>query len=290
MGPNSTRTYELLRKVFEILVQFPDGLQARDVIRRVAEACPPTEFENSNVASGTKRFDKNVRFATIPAVKAGWLIKEKGRWIVTDLGRTAFDRFKEPEPFGREAKRLFTDWMAQRVEVSPDEADETSENAETIDEIEEQAFDGVRAYLETMEPYRFQQLVAALLKAMGYEIASVARPGPDRGIDIVAFKDPFGGGGPRVKVQVRRRADKADADDLRSFVGLLTDNSDIGVFVCTGGFTSSAESEARAQHAKRVTLIELGRLVELWIEYYSRLDNEDKKLLPLRPVYYLDRV
>ncbi len=37
-----------------------------------------------------------------------------------------------------------------------------------------------------MNPYEFQDLVAALLKAMGYHVNYVSPPGPDRGLDIVA--------------------------------------------------------------------------------------------------------
>ena len=43
-----------------------------------------------------------------------------------------------------------------------------------------------------MPPYQFQDLVAALLRAMGYHVAWVAPPGKDGGTDIVAYTDPLG--------------------------------------------------------------------------------------------------
>ena len=41
-------------------------------------------------------------------------------------------------------------------------------------------------------------------------------------------------------MQVKRHAEAVSADGLRSFMALLGDQ-DIGIFVCTGGFTSAAD-------------------------------------------------
>jgi restriction system protein len=138
-----------------------------------------------------------------------------------------------------------------------------------------------------MNPYEFQDLVASLLKAMGYHVHFVSPPGPDRGLDIVAYTDPLGASGPRIKVQVKRRADKISADGLRSFMSLLG-TQDVGLFVSTGGFTSEAEREARSQESRRLTLIDLSRLLDLWIEHYQEISEPERARLPLRPVYFLD--
>jgi len=84
----------------------------------------------------------------------------------------------------------------------------------------------------------------------------------------------------------QRRADKITADGLRSFMAILGDQ-DVGIFVSTGGFTSGAEMEARTKETRKVTLIDLEKLVELWIEHYDRIAESDKRLLPLKPVHYL---
>lgn len=39
-------------------------------------------------------------------MQAGWLVKENGRWSVTDDGRAAYARFVDPAEFMREASRL----------------------------------------------------------------------------------------------------------------------------------------------------------------------------------------
>ena len=63
--------------------------------------------------------------------------------------------------------------------------------------------------------------------------------------------------------------------------------NDIGLFVCTGGFTSEAHREARTQEIRRITLLDAQGLFDLWIEYYDRLPEQDRQRLPLRPVYFL---
>jgi restriction endonuclease Mrr len=154
-------------------------------------------------------------------------------------------------------------------------------------EADEAAAADIRDYLSGMPPYEFQNLVAALLKAMGYYVLWVAPPGLDRGIDLIAHNDPLGTSSPRIKVQVKRQAEtKIGRDGISSFVGTL-DSHDVGIFVSAGGFTTDAEREARSQEQRQFTLIDLGRLVELWIEHSPKLDDAHRQLLPLKPIHFL---
>jgi restriction system protein len=283
------RRGEVVREIFEVLLSAPDGLQAKDVLSRVAESLSLTEFEKSDYPSrpGVRRFEKMARFSSITVVKAGWLIKEKGRWSLTEEGKRAFHKFKDPEMFYREAWKLYSQWQAQQPEMATDaEEEDPSDAVSAVEEAEEVAWAGIEAYLRKMNPYDFQNLVAALLRAMGYHVAWVAPPGPDKGIDIVAYTDPLGTAVPRMKVQVKRRADKISVDGVRSFMAILSEH-DVGIFVSLGGFTPDAESEARTQHNRRVTLLGLERLFDLWVEHYSKIDESDRKLLPLKPVHCL---
>jgi restriction system protein len=74
--------------------------------------------------------------------------------------------------------------------------------------------------------------------------------------------------------------------EVRSFMALLGDE-DVGLFVTTGGFIKDAEIGARNQGSRRVTLIDLRQLVDLWMECYDRLTEVRKRRLPLRPIYFL---
>jgi len=283
------RVGELQRGVFKILLDHPDGLPANEVLKLLEKLVPPTDFEKSEYPNrpGVRRFEKIVRFATIAPVKAGWLVKSKGRWSVTDEGRKAYERFQDPEKFVKEGGRLYDQWAESQPDTVAEVAEGTTpDSAGTIEEAEEAAWSEIERYMQNMPPYDFQELVAALLRAMGYHVSWVAPPGPDKGIDILAHTDPLGTSVPRIKVQVKRREEKVTVDGLRSFMAVLGDQ-DVGIFVSTGGFTSDAESEARTQEKRKVTLLDLEKLFDLWVQHYDKVAESDKRLLPLKPVYYL---
>jgi restriction system protein len=109
---STARADELLRGTFQVLMDEPDGLQAKTVLQRLEKVVPPTDFENSCYPNnpGVRRWDKIVRFNTIGSVKAGWLIKDKGQWTLTDEGRKAFEKHTEPGSLLRESRRLCYQW------------------------------------------------------------------------------------------------------------------------------------------------------------------------------------
>jgi len=46
-----------------------------------------------------------------------------------------------------------------------------------VDEAEEKSWEQIQQYLQQIKPYEFQELVADLLRAMGYHVSWVAPPG-----------------------------------------------------------------------------------------------------------------
>lgn len=283
------RAGELVRGVFQILSSHPEGLPAKQVLERLPTLVPPTEFEKSTYPARPtdRRYEKIVRFSTITAVKAGWLLKDKGLWSLTDEGRKAFSHFSDPERFAVEAGRLYRQWKQQQPEPEETESDEeASEAAITLEEAEESAWAQIETYLGKMSPYDFQDLVAGLLKGMGYHVAWIAPAGPDKGVDIIAQSDPLGVTGPRIKCQVKRTGERMTVKEVRSFLAVLADG-DIGLFVSFGGFTKDSEDETRNQEKRRAMLINLRRFVDLWVEYYHRIPEPQRQLLPLRPVHFL---
>jgi len=292
------RVGELQRGVFRILLDQAEGLPAKEIISRMKEVVPPTEFEKSDYPNhpGSQRFGHMVRFATIAPVKAGWLVKEKGRWFLTEEGKKAYLKYSDPEEFRRECSRLYHQWLDKQPKESTDAEEGFHEEigasgpvavaSSTLEEAEETAWTEIEQYLQSINPYDLQKLVAALLRAMGYHISWVAPPGPDKGIDILAHSDPLGTTAPRIKVQVKRRADKINVDGLRAFMSLLGEQ-DVGIFVSTGGFTSDAQMEARTKETRKLTLVDMEQLVDLWVEHYDEVSESDKRLLPLRTVHYL---
>jgi restriction system protein len=278
-----------VRGVFSVLLDHADGMPVTDLLREVEKRVSPTEFEASMYPNkpNIRRYEKIIRFSTIVAVKAGWLVKDKGHWSLTNEGRQAYERFSDPEAFQLEAIRLYRAWKKQQPTAEIPEDTEEGEAATNLEEAEEDAWREIREYLVTMPPYDFQNLVAALLGAMGYHVTYVAPPGPDQGVELLAYTDALGASGPRIAVQVKRHADaKINAEGLRSFMAVLGDR-DVGIFISTAGFTRDAEREARSQERRRLTLIDLSRLVALWVEHFNELRDEDRQRLPLKPVYFL---
>lgn len=284
------RSGEYLRILFEILMKHPEGLQARDALGQLESRLTLSEYERGEYESGGRRFEKAARFATVDCVKAGWLLKQKGKWFVTDEGRAVFERIPDPEAFHREAMRLYWEWHrsqpAEEAGVEPEAVDPEKEASITFERAEEQAWNEIEQHLRSMNPYEFQELVASLLRAMGYHVAWVAPPGKDGGIDILAWSDPLGTRPPRIKVQVKRYSGNIQVDALRSFMALLGDD-DVGLFVTTSGFTKDARDEARTQEKRKVTLVDLERLFDLWVEHYAKLDEQARRRLPLQPIYFL---
>lgn len=283
-----------IRKLVEILASTPDGLPAKVALEKLAAAVQMTEYEKGVYPStGTRRFEKIVRFGTVDLVKAGWIAKEKGIWSVTPLGLQALEKFSDAEKFYREAIRLYGLWRKSHggaaeeisVDTDPEEASE-KEARVTYEQAEEQAWEEIEAFVAAMPPYEFQDLVSSLLKALGYYVSWVSPPGKDGGIDIIAHVDPLGTQSPRLKVQVKRVSDKTSVVTLNSFLALI-DDGDVGLFVSTGGFTKDAEEAARRQTNRKITLIDLDRLVELWIDSYRKLDEKARQKLPLTPIYFL---
>ena len=155
----------------------------------------------------------------------------------------------------------------------------------SYEEAKEQAQDRIDAFLHDMDPYEFQKLVADLLKGIGYHVTWIAPPGKDGGIDILAYTDPLGTQGPRIKVQVKQQQAKVSEPELKSFVANINQN-DSGIFFCTGGFTRDAENYARTQD-RRIMLIDTPKLIQLWTDNIPRLSDQAWQRLPLTPIYFL---
>jgi restriction system protein len=292
---NARRLGEIVQAVFAVLDTSVEPMRARDVIAAVKSKLSLSEFERGYYSSSHElmRFDKILRFATLGPVKAGWILKKDGLWSLTEDGRTAYRTIDDPEQLTREARRRYRQWRQSQAPSRDDMSDDPDAQPEIVDGVDvevaaERAWDQIEAYLSNMPPYKFQDLVAALLRAMGYFIAWKAEGGKDGGLDILAYSDPLGATGPRIKVQVKRLgSSKVNVEGLRSFLAILG-TTDTGVYVSLSGFTADAGDTARAQDTRRVMLVDGPELVRLWTENASKIAETDRELLPLRPIFFLD--
>ena len=182
---------------------------------------------------------------------------------------------------------------AAAKEILAIEAGETSQQAEPESEVDTEAsLDAIRAQsrelikdrINALDAYDLQDLVAGVLRAMGYK-TRVSAPGPDRGIDIMASPDGFGFEQPRIIVECKHRTRSAmGAQEIRTFLG-GRHKDDKGLYVSTGGFTKDARYEAERASIP-TTLMDLDQLVDAVIEQYEKLDSDSRVLLPLIQLYW----
>lgn len=284
------RKGQLIIGVLKFLEDQPEGSQASEVIQGVKLLVPPTPSETGNYeASGTVKYDKILRFATIGPVKSGWLIKSKGIWSLTEEGKNILANFSDPVAIAKMADNGYRQWKASLPGLAQQEiaGSPAIEIVMTAEEADEQSWRSIHTYLATLSPYEFQDLFAALLRGMGYHIDWVAPPGPDGGIDVIAYADPLGAQGPRLKVQVKRRQDKISITELRSFVGVLS-RGDVGIFASLNGFQRECRTFVNQEQDRRVILIDAEKFFELWIECLPKMNAEDRQRLPLRAIYFLN--
>ena len=291
------RQGEYVQGVFEILRDAGGPLRAKEVLAHLERRITLTEHELGDYEStpGVRRFEKMVRFATIPSVKAGWLVKSRGEWLLTESGVEALERHGDPEKLMRASVRAYREWRAARsdVDAATEEDGEPSADAAglsaavTLEESEEAAWAEIREYLGAMDPFHFQDLCAELLTAMGYHVTWRAPQNKkDQGVDLVAHDDPLGTTSPRIKVQVKRRADRVGHEELRAFLANLG-GPDVGIYIALGGYTTDADQLARGQESRMITLVDDKRFFDLWVNHLPTMTEEGKRLLPLRPVYHL---
>ena len=290
------RLGELIQALFRILEKHPDGMKAREALAALADSVTLTEYEAGSYESG-RRFEKIVRFATVDTVRAGWLIKNDGIWTLTEEGAKALKLYKDPLEFHKKAAQIYQCWLKDHkksktrldspiVEESDLEDESDKSVSVSYEEAKEQAQEKIDAFLHSMDAYDFQRLVADLLKAIGYHVTWIAPPGKDGGVDILAYTDPLGTQGPRIKVQVKQQQKAVTEPDLKSFMANIGQH-DSGIFFCTGGFTKDAETYARSQESKRIMLVDSSKLVQLWTDNIPRLSDQAWQRLPLTPIFFL---
>ncbi len=278
---NLVRVFELLRSLFELLWNKPEGLPAREVLAFLPEITNLTEYERETASPfNMPRYEKIVRIAIIPLVKAGWLSKsDKGRWSITDEGREACRRYPNVRELYTEAVRLFEE-RGQSIPAI----------LLTTEVAKELAWEQIQRYLMEMKRTEFQHLVADLLVAMGYYLAWVAPPDKDRGqVDMVVKVDPLGAKGAQILVQIKHKGQTITSEGLRSFLSGLG-ASHYGLLISSGGFTEGIREEALNDAYRRVTLWGVEDIFDLWIRYYTELDQDAHARLPIEAVYFLSGI
>lgn len=157
------------------------------------------------------------------------------------------------------------------------------QQGQPFDDIANLALERIKDRILSLEWDDMQELVAALLRSLGYRTI-VSPRGSDRGRDIIASRDGFGFERPRIVVEVKHRKGAIGAPEVRSFLSALH-AEDRGLYVSTGGF--SKEAHYQAENAKTVThLMSLDGLAQALVDQYESLDAQGRNLLRLTRFYW----
>lgn len=235
------------------------------------------------------RWTNSFQFYSIDYQKAGFIVKKSGNWYLTPEGEAALK--KTPEEVMNIANDAYHAWKKARdIEDNPDEepTDNTAEsdNSMKLEQLESDAREGIKAFIASKDPYEFQDMVAALLRAMEYHTPFIAPKGKDGGIDIIAYLDPLGAKTPRIKVQVKHKPETAiGASEVRALSGVLK-AGDIALFVTSGTYSADARNAASGND-KFIRLIDGNDFIEMWQEYYDKMSDDDKNMLPLKRISFL---
>jgi restriction system protein len=262
-------------------------LPVRDLMEKIEKTVSLDAWAKERYEkTGYVRWESIFHFYSIDCVKAGWVIKKKGIWYLTPEGEDALKL--GPEKLLDTASERYRKWRADNPVEQEEEAppEDQAPKPPSYDDIEQRAIEGLQRYINAKNAYEFQDLVAALLRGMGYYTPFVAPKGKDGGVDVIAYRDPLGTQSPRIQVQIKHKEAPASVQEVRQLMGLLQKEGDVGMFVSTAGFSPDARAAARGSHI-HVELVDLNRFISLWQEFYDRLKDEDKVLLPLRPIYFV---
>jgi restriction system protein len=266
------------------------SIPVKDIYPFVNENVELTEWEREPAGKMKYiRWTNCFQFYSVDYQKAGYIVKKNGYWYITPEGEEVLK--KSPEEVLNLARAAYKEWKKKRDKVENREEEPTDNTAETdnamnLDLLESAAREGIKQYLASKSPYEFQFMVAALLRAMGYHTPFVAPKGKDGGVDVIAYVDPLGAQTPRIKVQVKHKPDTATgAADVRALLGVMREG-DIALFVTSGTYSSDARNTASTS-PKFVRLIDGDDFIEMWQEYYDKMGDDDKNMLPLKRISFL---
>jgi restriction system protein len=142
----------------------------------------------------------------------------------------------------------------------------------------------VRKIKTDLKGFPFEPFMADLFRAMGYK-AHATRNVKDDGVDIIAHRDELGIEPPILKIQVKVVEANVGADSVKAFYAMVQER-DVGIFVTTGGYSSSATSFANTKG--NLKLMNGVELVDLIQKYYDGLDAKFRKQIPLRRILVPD--
>lgn len=219
----------------------------------------------------------------LSALKIAGLLEqyERGSFIITDLGKKLLNNL----PVCFDEKFLIDNYPTYKQNIEKNKLNyknrknsfdnNSSLNDYTpmeridsaINELEQELSTNLMNKLYSIDPFRFEEIVADLLTKMGYGDLEVTKKSNDGGIDAIVNQDKLGLD--KIFVQAKRFAENNIVTEkyVRDFLGALsTQKVQKGIFVTTSSFDKKAIMAAKNAD-KKIRLIDKDELAELMIKY-----------------------
>ena len=144
----------------------------------------------------------------------------------------------------------------------------------------------LRERLESLDPYRFEELIKDLLDAMDYENVQVTKQSGDKGVDVIA-NFQFGITEIKEVVQVKRHKANIARPVLDQLRGALPLHGALrGTIITVGGFAKGCKDVALFPGAAPITLIDGDKLIELLIKHNVGIKQKKLALLEIDDSYF----
>ena len=159
-----------------------------------------------------------------------------------------------------------------------------------IENIKIQVYKDLHRQLLNMPPQKFEELIRLLLEQMGFEETETTSYSNDKGVDVrgVLRSNPLSF--VKVAIQAKRWTKNVGSGVVRDLRGSLkVADSEQGLIITPGGFSSSAIEEAEASGKTPIRLIDGKQLVNLLIQYNVGIKKEEY-IVPTIDGEYWDEV
>lgn len=229
-------------------------------------------------SNGLPRWQTYLQFFSIDAVKANFLIKERGVWTLTPEGEKELD--KPPAELLDVATAAFRAWKRSQTPkpITPidndDQLEEVDEPPEDRmfaiqQEVHERLSFDLIEMIKSCSPSFFERLVVELLLKMGYggtraDAGRAIGQSGDGGIDGIIDEDRLGLDS--IYIQAKKWEAAIGRPEIQKFVGALQgQRAHKGVFITTSDFTREAREYVNNINTK-VVLVNGFSLARLMIE------------------------
>lgn len=214
---------------------------------------------------------------------------ERGKYQITESGIRVLKN--PPDKITIKFLRGFSNYTLEKTTSGQiEEFSNTSQSIKTPDEMIEEGFEQINSelsklllsQLESVTPYRFEEIVLELLLKMGYggfdlSNGKVTKASGDEGIDGIIKEDKLGLD--KIYIQAKKwkhGSNKVGRPEIQKFVGALDgQRAKKGIFITTSNFSKEAIDYAAKTNNVSIVLIDGTDLAKLMIDYEIGITIKD---------------